>query len=410
MAIKREQAAWCLLMLSFVLVVVLGLTCRGSILAYLHGNSRTALLEQAHSFGAQGRHDAARKLYDAIAKRYPGREDVLLAFAEYLDRCGEYDDAETWYARAAATGRQQFSAVRRYTAFLERRGRRDEALAVYADYVQRHPQDAAARLDFGLRLLSRGRFEQCEDHLRVAARNPALRFEAERHLGKAHWQQGNLREAIDIWRRVVSENLEPRRVVYWQDIACAHERLEDWEGACEAWAQYLAHFPNSLMAARRLLEAYERTGAEAQRQAIKLRLRTLEPPIRVERQIAERVVLSGVSEPDSTRAPGDPIVVDVYFRFLGNLAQGQGPEVRFWATGEGQDVARGLVCEPHRLAPTPFWRGDSVRQSFALVLPADLAPGRYRATIGLGPEFSPRVPLFTFHIPSQASAAKGATP
>lgn len=408
MALKREQVAWRLLMLSFALCVVLGVTTRGAVLAYLHGNTRAALLTRAQMLAESGQDPAAQAVYEKLVRQYPAREEVLLAYAGYLDARERPEQAETFYQRAASTGRQRFSAVRRYAAFLERQGRTEEALAFYRAYVARYPKDGAAQFDLGVRLLRRGELAECEAHLLDAAQVPSLQIEAEGRLGQAYSQEGKIREAIGAWSRIVAGNAEPRRSVYWQDIAFAHEALGEWDDAAAAWEQYLRHFPNSLTGTQRLVEVCQRTGAQAQCQAMALRLAAMTPTVAIEQSAADRLVVTGVSEVPSPLRAGERLLADVYVRFLGDLSQE--PEVRFQIGPENGTADEQLASEPRRLGPTPFWRGDALRQRFALDLPERLQPGPYRIVARFGPRFTPQIVLWTFTVESGLSGESGKAP
>ena len=404
-SLKREHAAWLALMASFVLAAAAGILFRDDILRFMHGHSREALMQRARSLAEQG-DEAADAVYGTLVRRYPEHEEVLLAYAEHLDEQGRDAEAEALYRRAAATGRQRFSAVRRYVAFLERTGRYDEALEVYEDYVARHPEDPAARLDLGIRLLNRNKLERAETHLHAATQNEALRAEARTRLASVHARRGEWEKAIALWSAVASSDDTLEHTLLWQDVAAAYEVLDVWNGAAVAWETYGTYFPNSLMAARRLRTAYERVGDHAGRERMDLRIKALSPPLPIEQGISGRVYIEGVSALDGLPAPGTTVTGDVYVRFQGNVGSTGAPVVQFWLLSRYGGFEQALDCEPSVLGMAPFWRGDSRRQRFTMRLPDALTAGRYTVALGIEAEPGRRVELWWFDIPADAGGSR----
>lgn len=401
--LKREQTAWLLLMLSFVVSVALAFAFRSQIVTRLHSDSRVSLMAKAQELAKSGDSQRADEVYRELVARYPEREDVLLAYAQYLDVQGRAQEAEAMYRRAVPSGRQRHGSVRRFAAFLEKQDRRDEAVALYEDYVARRPEDLSARLDLGLRLLSRGETDRCVPHLRAAAENAALRAQAESKLGQAYFMRGMMQEAIDTWLRVVAMGDAPENQQFWQNVAESYEKMDALDDAIGAWERYLGHFPNSVTALRRLAKAYQEGGNTQGRQRALLRLAALTPPHLIDRKIGPRVVLLGNSAPERTHGH---VRIDVAFRFLANVTRAEACEVRFWLKPQGaagDEAERAIPSEPRRLGPAPLWRDDSLRQTFALALPADLAEGVYGVEIATGPDFTERIQLCTFSMPWKAA-------
>jgi len=390
--VKREHVAWALLMVSFALLATVTALLGGDIRAFLHGRTRVMRMAEARQLTQAGKAEAADRIYAELAEDYPAREDVLLEYAQHLDGLGRNREAEDMYRKAASQGRQRHASVRRYALFLDRQGRRPEAIALYERYVTDHPDDLSARLDLGLRLAAEGEFERGEPHLLAAAGNPGLRFGAERALAEAYAARAMKHKEIDTWLRVVAMDASPEKQVYWQDIAEAYGALDDVPKAIDAWQRYLEHFPNSLTGARKLAQAYERAGNEEGRRRAALLIRSLTPTRPIRRNISPRVVVEGV---DPASDPSSPML-DVYFRFHGTLLRPDQCAVRFWlvqdaAADDGPAIP--VTSQPARIGPAPLWRGDSMRQRFALALPEDLAPGTYMLEIGLGTDNAPRIPL-----------------
>ncbi|MGZ6013933.1 MAG: tetratricopeptide repeat protein, partial [Caulobacteraceae bacterium] len=65
--------------------------------------------------------------------------------ATLFERAKRYDEAETDYKAAVSPDQPTEMAVRAYGAFLERRGRRVDALALYGDHLAREPDSIAVK-------------------------------------------------------------------------------------------------------------------------------------------------------------------------------------------------------------------------------------------------------------------------
>jgi tetratricopeptide (TPR) repeat protein len=284
-------------------------------------------------------------------------------------------------------------------------GRADDAVALYQHHLEAYPEDAAAHLDLGMRLLWRGDAAASVPHLEAAASNAQLFFDAQSNLGTAWLRLGKTQEAIGAWAQVVAMDEGPAKQLYWQDIAAAWEKLGDAAKARDAWEHYVKAFPASIEGARRLAKAYASEGGDAGRKRMELRLEALSPANPTDKALTDRIAVSGVSALPAKLVAGQILVADVVFSFSGTVSKGNEPELAFHIEGEdGTPLpAQALESQPPALGPAPLWRGDSLRQSFALVLPAGLAPGAYRIALTAGPH-TQTVSLWTFRLPGAAEA------
>ncbi|NIA14234.1 MAG: tetratricopeptide repeat protein [Nitrospiraceae bacterium] len=389
--VKREQVAWVLLMASFVALATVTIVFRDRLVGFLRSNTRPALMAEAQRLARDGRIEEAERAYADLARHYPHREDVLLVAARFADGQGQDARAEDLYRLAAAFGRH--GPIQSYASFLDSRGRGEEALALYRQYVADHPSDRNAQLLLGLRLQSRGELEACRSHLLAAARDSKMQFSALTALGQAYRDSGMTEDAIGTWRDLVAGGGSPARQVYWQDIALAYAELGRWAEAVKAWQSYLALFPESLPGARGLAKAASETDDSAARTRAALLLRSLEPQERVDGELASWLSVDGF----------DPVAgenqVTVYLTFQDSVSKrGQcGLRLQLAREGDGGKPVT-LATEPDSLGPVPFWRGESVRQRLAFALPADLPPGDYTLQIALGPKATNAVPLHSLKI------------
>ncbi len=116
MAPRREQVAWCLLMLSFVMASGAALMFLPDIQARIESNSFQPLLNRAKAAERQGNVEEATLLFRRLTDRYPTHEKGLLTFARHLDSRGLLEDADGLYARAIQGGPQRFNSVSRYAS------------------------------------------------------------------------------------------------------------------------------------------------------------------------------------------------------------------------------------------------------------------------------------------------------
>jgi tetratricopeptide (TPR) repeat protein len=283
--------------------------------------------------------------------------------------------------------------------------RSEETVKLYERYLEKHPNDACAKLDLGIHYLARNDLENSIKLLTSASQDPLYAFDALSNLAAAYVRLGQPREAIDCWTRVVSMDESPEKQVFWQDVASSHEKGGDIEKAKEAWGRFLDYFPDSLPAARHLAELCRTSGDNAALSSLELRLRALSPPIVINKSLTRELDVAGISGQDAFEGG---IAIDVYFSILKNIPRDRELNVRFMLVREGTSgppVEREAIVEPSRMGPGPFWRGDSLRQKFAFSVPRDLPPGEYRIEMTAGPDGASRVSLGTFSVPATASTA-----
>ena len=393
-SLRVEQVAWLALMTSFVAVCGVLYGYRGTVLGEFHAQTFVTLLDEARDLDRDGNAAQAEGVYATLLERYPDSEELLVAYAEHLDSQGEMDRAEATYARAAALGRQQFSAVRRYTAFLERDGRGEEAAAFLDDYLNQFPDDLTAQLDLGFVYLRLQRWHGAIAPLERAAERPDLAFSARVNLAGAYVRMERLEDAIQEWQRVVAMSPESGKQQYWQDIAAACELLGDTEAAREAWRVFLDRFPNSMLAAERLLamDADNLDPTTLDRAA--LRLRAVSPELPINEPIVTGIQVTGVSRLKDSFSPGETVTIEVWFQISATILEST--LVRF-SLRDPEGSVRELISEPAVVGSPPLWRGDTVHQRFAIVLPGDLPAGNYELELrSTAPEST--VTLWTLNV------------
>ncbi len=374
--LKKEHIAWLLLMGSFVLAVLCALGLRGDMLSYFRSQEFSALMAQVDEVSEQANLGEAERLLSEIVARYPKREEALLRYAQFLEGREQNAAAEEWYRRAACVGRQRFSAVRRYAAFLDRQDRSKEALPLYVKYLNRHPEDYAAQLDLGQRLLVRGRLEEAVPRLLDARKDPYVCAEAERSLGKAYQRLGRWEDAVAAWRRLTGMNGEPGRNLHWQDIAEAYVHQGRVADAIVAWEKFLHYFPNSAHAVRQLRRLYERQRDFNALARMDLYATAVRPEIEIGKPLNWYVWLEGVSHLPTQCCVGKTVQVMLHFGFAQTVHKEDALQLQFYLSPSDGAVEL-LSSAPDSVAPAPCWRGDGVQRFFSLRIPASLPSGEY---------------------------------
>ncbi len=371
--LRVELVAWLVLMTSFVIVCAVVYGYRGKVLGQFHAQSFDTLLGDARDYSRSGNPAQAEAVFSTLLDRYPNNEELLVAYGEFLDSLDRADDAEAAYAHAASLGRQRFSSARRYAGFLESNGRTDEAVAFLNEYLTRFPDDLTAQLDLGFMRLRLKDWAGAVDALQKAAERPSLEFAARTNLAGAYAQLGEEEEAIHEWQRVVAMGPEPAKQLFLQNIAVSYELLHRPDAARETWQAYLDRFPNSMLGAERVLKLAKQYGTEDMQKRAELRLQAVSPEIPFDRPLAPGLRVAGISRPIGDLAPDQDITLEVWFPIDKTIEQTLTVEFML-RYPDGQSVA--LTGEPAAVGTAPLWRGDTVRQPFAVILPDDLPEGR----------------------------------
>jgi tetratricopeptide (TPR) repeat protein len=369
-----EQVAWLTLMVSFVVICGLVYGFRNSVMGQFQAQRFDTLLDEARDFDRSSEPERAEDVYATLLERYPDNEELLVAYAEHLESNGQTAEAETALARAAALGRQRFSAVRRYAAFLERTNRTEEAAAFLEKYLAQFPDDYTAQHDLGLIYMRLQRWQDAVGSLQRATQRPELEFAARSNLAGTYIQLGQIENAVQEWRRIVAMGPEPEFQQFLQNIAVAYENLDLPESACEAWQSFLERFPNSILGAQRVLALADRCGTAEMRERAALRLKALSPELRIGADLSPNLRVAGVSQEAGTVLPGSTITLEVWFEIIRTA---RNPSfVRFSLVDSG-NAGTDLLSEPNAVGTSPLWRGDTVRQPFAITIPEDVTPGSY---------------------------------
>jgi tetratricopeptide (TPR) repeat protein len=89
----------------------------------------------------------------------------------------------------------------------------------HQQWLERHPDDAATRLELGRTLVKVGRFEEARDELERAAANPPLRSAAMHEEGLACYNMGNFAEAIRAGCAALEANPQNQPARHWVWLA-----------------------------------------------------------------------------------------------------------------------------------------------------------------------------------------------
>ncbi|GMV91412.1 MAG: hypothetical protein AMXMBFR82_11900 [Candidatus Hydrogenedentota bacterium] len=387
-------------MASFAIVCALGYSFRGTVLGQLHEQRFDTLIGEARDFDRRGEPDRAATVYETLLERYPKNEELLVAYGEHVEAQGQLQEAEAALAEAASLGRQRFSAVRRYASFLERLGRSEEAAAFLEDYLRRYPDDFTAHLDLGFIYMRLDRWQQAVGALQHAARRPELEFVARSNLAGAFMELRQIENAIQEWRRVTTMGPGAEYQQYLQHIAIAYENLDLPEQACDAWQSFLDRFPNSILGAERVLALADRCGTEEMQARAALRLAALSPELAIDAALTPRLEIAGVTRPEAAITPGSTLTLEVWFQVVRAVRH---PTFVSFSLQGSDGTVYPLISEPDALGTPPLWRGDTVRQPFAIRAPEVLAGGTYTLRIHSAEDGGGTVALW----PSEAVDAQG---
>jgi tetratricopeptide (TPR) repeat protein len=409
MKMNTERLAFAGLMISFAILSVLFSVFRPALNVHLSQTGLPALLSMAAEAEAKEDIASAFEIYSLIESRYEKNEKALLACARFHESRGKMAHAETIYREAATLGRQRFSAVRKYTDFLDRSGRGIEALQVYEDYLRRYPEDCSAQADLGARLLRAGRYGEAEDRFRLAAKDATLRTGVLADLGRALRAHGKASDAVAVWHEVVNTNSRPEAQQLLLDIARANLELGVEKDAGEAYEMYLARFPNSPAAVAELKALYDKSGDAADARRLELAARMLAPEELLRSELSRTFEIYGVSDVPKEVRVEEPFSLAVTFLARDNITSMPLPEVVFWLvqTKEGGEAFE-LESIPAVVAASPLWKGCTVAGRFALIAGADrVKPGRYRLIAGLrSPATGPRAFITSVDVlPSEKGGA-----
>lgn len=379
------KVAWSLLMLSAVMSVITGIALRDRFETRLRTQSFAYLLQSARDADQQGNPTRADSIFSQLVERYPGKEEGLLAYAEFLSQHGRAAEAGPMYERALATGRQANNALVRYTNFLDSQGDSQRAVDECRAYLASYPDDAWAQFELGRRLLWQGDPDGAIPHLKQASTDTALKDAALRKLGDAYARKNDFQKAIDVWTSElgIHASVETRQVLY--DIALAYRKLGEVDKAEAALREHLEYFPNSIWTLTALEALYAEMNNTLERGPVNELLDAMKPAVTVNQGLGRFISLSGITPHFAEVKPGQSLALDLHLVFFDAFTSGALPQARFVLEAEGAPPIP-LVSFPPRLGPVPVWRGDHVAQTFALKLPADLAPGSYQLVLTTDPD------------------------
>ncbi|MBX7257565.1 MAG: tetratricopeptide repeat protein [Candidatus Hydrogenedentes bacterium] len=376
-------------MLTFVGSAITALYLRGPIERRLNQQSYSYLLNAALTAMDQGSPGETQSAFDRLVRRYPDREEGLLAFANYLEKTNRIAEADTLFQRAIECGPQQYGSLTQYARFLD--GQENgtlRAIEVCRAYLSKNPQDSWAQLELGQRLLWNGRHVDAIAPLELAAREPSLSSLALRRLGEAYSAQGDFRQAIRVWQQALNEHSDITTLQILYDLASAHHKLGELNEAASLWEKHLEYFPHSYWAMSSLDKLYASTGNESARSRVESLLRVMRPASALNKLVHPFISLEGVTASADSITPGQTVTLDLFFVFLDSFSELEMPRVQFFVRSvEPSTESTTTVIEslPPRLGPSPCWRGDYSIQCFAVTFPSQLQPGAQELLMSLSP-------------------------
>jgi tetratricopeptide (TPR) repeat protein len=187
----------------------------------------------------QGQLEPALLLVEGLRQRSAGKLDVLLEVAEFYQRASRYPDAEKTLVEARKVQPRDLRALFLLGAVLERQKRHDDAEAVFREALGVEPESAPVlnylgymnadrnvRVEEALDLIERAvaidpengayldslgwalfrldRLDLAEQNLRKAVAKGTNNAVVLAHLGDVLERRGNVREAVDFWRRALT--------------------------------------------------------------------------------------------------------------------------------------------------------------------------------------------------------------
>ncbi len=375
-----DRLAWCLLMLSALAILILGVAFHSQIKRYIKANSLAGILAQAEEFRDRGEFQTADEFYRKALEIYPNSFDAVMGRVKVLRHQGRLDDVLQVLEEYVSQGPQDPAGVTQLMYLLENRGMNEEAIQACRDYLARFPDDPWVQFELAKRLLQNGRPLDAEPLLLAAAMNSSLRKDAFFQLGNAYFLEEEYEKAIATWGelRDLDNTLDSKTVLY--DIGRAYEKLGEENRAIAAWEEHLEYFPRSIWAITSLEQAYDRDGDRSNHARIKVLRDSMVPETIINETLLPLVSVMGASEIDTRATLGSTLHVGIDFIFLQNLSTNDDPfEVRFQLSSEQNKTANTVdaISMPRRLAASNVWRGDWLRQNFAVTLPKNLEPGSY---------------------------------
>ena len=142
---------------------------------------------------------------DALVDTWPHKHRWLavagsLAISACLVRTsfqlGYWQNAETLFRHALEVTSGNYTACDRLASALDAAGKREEALACFAESVRLAPRQPEAHCDLGTLCLKMGRLDEAVQHLTTAVKNDPAYAPAHVNLGKALLEQGKRQEAL----------------------------------------------------------------------------------------------------------------------------------------------------------------------------------------------------------------------
>ncbi len=126
--------------------------------------------------------EAKLKDVDARLRRLPASIDLAFERARLLDKLERTDAAQKAYLAVLGRAPEHFGAINDLAMLLYRTGSRGDALKIYAEAVDRHPDNPVAHANLAFMFLKAQEPARARDHYEIALRLDPANTEAQRGL------------------------------------------------------------------------------------------------------------------------------------------------------------------------------------------------------------------------------------
>jgi len=203
------------------------------------------------------------QVYLAALKALPTSAPLLGNYANFLNRQGQFDEAETFYKRALEADPKLANHLSNYAVFLKQRGRHDEAETLHKRAVEADPKNANYLGNYAVFLSECGRLSEAESFYKQAVEADPKHANILGNYANFLSKRGRLDEAETFYQRALEA--DPKHANHLGNYAVfltEHRRFDEAESfykrAVEAdpkHANHLSNYANFLNERGRLAEA-----------------------------------------------------------------------------------------------------------------------------------------------------------
>ncbi|MGH9367873.1 MAG: tetratricopeptide repeat protein [Thermoanaerobaculia bacterium] len=158
--------------------------------------------------------DAAARVAQEGARRFPESEEMLFRLGSSLERAGDFTEAEDAFRKLLAQ-RPNDSSAQNYLGYMwaDKGVHLEEAYTLLQKAVAREPRNGAYLDSLGWACFRLGKLEAAERNLAEAHRREPEDPTIEEHLGDLQARLGNVEKAIAHWERALTlEPEEPEKI------------------------------------------------------------------------------------------------------------------------------------------------------------------------------------------------------